>query len=128
MMTYYVTFAVTVYGEFFSKPNSSLHVMSGRFISLHAKPHKTHVHLIWVLWGSRLRSSFYTPLFGFTGCFMMVLSCIYVIIILYRPCIFPSTSPPTSSLLLFLNNNTKNNQKNSRNKPQKSFLDENKRM
>ena len=39
MGSYYVTFVVTVYGEFFGEPNSSPHKMSGRFISLHAKPH-----------------------------------------------------------------------------------------
>jgi len=39
MVSYYVTFLVTVYGEFFGKPNSSPHEMSGGFISLHAKPH-----------------------------------------------------------------------------------------
>ena len=64
--------------------------MSGGFISLHAKPHKTHVllkHVLLtlVLWGFRLCSGFYTPLFGFTGNFMTVLNCIYVnIIILYN--------------------------------------------
>ena len=34
MVSYYVIFVVTVYGEFFSEPNSSPHVMSGGFISL----------------------------------------------------------------------------------------------
>ena len=43
MVSYYVTFVVTVYREFFSELNISPHVMSGGFISLHAKPHKTHV-------------------------------------------------------------------------------------
>ena len=61
MVSYYVTFVVTVYGEFFSEPNNSRHVMSGGFISLHAKPHKTHVLLTLVLWGFRLCSGFYTP-------------------------------------------------------------------
>ena len=49
MVSYYVTFVVTVYGEFFGEPNSSPHEMSGEFISLHAKPHKTHVLWTWVL-------------------------------------------------------------------------------
>ena len=39
MGCYYVTFVVTVYGEFFGEPNSSPHEMSGGFIRLHAKPH-----------------------------------------------------------------------------------------
>ena len=43
MVSYYVTFVVTVYGEFFGEPNSSSHEMSGGFISLHARPHKSHV-------------------------------------------------------------------------------------
>ena len=47
MVSYYVTFVVTVYEEFFSEPNSSQHIISGGFISLHAKPHKTHV--LWSL-------------------------------------------------------------------------------
>ena len=62
-------------------------------------------------------------LFGFTGSYM-ILSCVYAIIILHRPCIFPLASPPTSSLLLFLNNNTKTTtttKKNSRNKSHKVF-------
>jgi len=29
MVSYYVTFVVTVYGEFFSEPNSSPHKISG---------------------------------------------------------------------------------------------------
>ena len=44
MVSYHVTFVVTVYGEFFGEPNSSPLEMSGGFISLHAKPHKTHVY------------------------------------------------------------------------------------
>ena len=43
MVSYYVTFVVTVYGEVFGEPNSSPHIMSGGFISLHAKLHKIHV-------------------------------------------------------------------------------------
>ena len=31
MVAYYVTFVVTVYGEFFGEPNSSPHKMSGGF-------------------------------------------------------------------------------------------------
>ena len=31
MVSYYVTFVVTVYGEFFGEPNSSPHKMSGGF-------------------------------------------------------------------------------------------------
>ena len=50
MVSYYVTFVVTVYGEFFGEPNySTPHKMSGGFIRLHAKPHKTHVLWTWVL-------------------------------------------------------------------------------
>ena len=49
MMSYYVTFVVAVYGEFFSEPNSSLHEISRGFISLQAKPHITHVLLTLVL-------------------------------------------------------------------------------
>ena len=41
MLAYYVTFVVTVYGEFFGEPKSSPYEMSGGFISQHAKPHKT---------------------------------------------------------------------------------------
>ena len=61
MVSYYVTFVVTVYGEIYGEPNSSQHIMSGGFISLHANPHKTLVLLTSVLWGFRLCSGFYTP-------------------------------------------------------------------
>ena len=49
MVSYHVTFVVTVHGEFFGEPNSSPHEMSGGIVSLHAKPHKTHVLWTWVL-------------------------------------------------------------------------------
>ena len=46
MVSYYVTFVVTVYGEFSGEPNSSAspHEMSGGF-----KTYKTHVLWTWVL-------------------------------------------------------------------------------
>ena len=94
-----------------------MYITSEGFISLHAKPHKTHVLLTWVLCGFRLCSARCLDLLE------VVLSCINVnIVILYR-CIFPSAPPPISSLLLFLNNNTKTptTTKNSRNKSQKVF-------
>ena len=40
MVSYYVTFVVTVYREFFGELNSSAHKVSGGFISLRAKCHK----------------------------------------------------------------------------------------
>ena len=58
MVSYYVTFVVTVYKEFFGELNSSAHKVSGGFISLRAKCHKTHVLWIWVLYGLRLCSDF----------------------------------------------------------------------
>ena len=42
MVSCYVTFMVTVYREFFGEPKSSPHEMNRGFLSLHAKPHKTH--------------------------------------------------------------------------------------
>ena len=39
----YVTFVVTVYGEFFDEPSSSPQELSWGFINPHAKPFEAHV-------------------------------------------------------------------------------------
>ena len=72
MVSYFVTFVVTVYREFFCEPNSNLHVMSRGFISLHAKPHKTHVYWPGGYEALGFARASTPPLFGFTGSFMMV--------------------------------------------------------
>jgi len=57
--------------------------MSGGFISLHAKPHKTHVLWTWILFMKpeallellNPRKDKESVMFGFAGSFMMILSC-----------------------------------------------------
>ena len=62
-------------------------------------------------------------MFGFTGSFMIILSFMRILSYL-PPCIFPLVSPPTS----LLSYHSQTRQKNSRNKSQESFLNENKHM
>ena len=69
------------------------------------------------------------PLFGFTGSFMMVLSCIYVnIIILYRHASSLQPPLPPLSLTIPKQQYKKTTKKKQQKQVTKSFLKENKRM
>ena len=69
MVSYYVTFVVTVYGEIFGEPNGPQEVSKGfktlGFMKLEA--------LLGLL--SPCIDKIYGVMFGFTGSFMMILSC-----------------------------------------------------
>ena len=85
MVSYYVTFVVTVYREFFGEPNSSPHKMSRGFITLHAKPHKPMCFGLgfYEAWGFAQTSN---PPYRWRKCgiciywkFMMIVGCMWTL-------------------------------------------------
>ena len=89
MVSYYVTFG---YGEFFSEPNSSPHETSRGFISLHSKPHKSHVRLeaLLELLNHRIDEQVWC---------LVLLEGLWWFLVVWNiiiPSVFPLASPPTS--------------------------------
>ena len=124
MASYYVTFVVTVYGEFFNEPNSSPREMSEGFISRMQsliKPMCFRLRLEALLELQNPWIDKESVVFRFTGSFMIV-----NIIILYID--HASSAWPPLPPLFSLTIPKQTNKKKTAGTSHKKFLNENKHM